>query len=138
MIQQKRKAKNKAEAVNAVEVAWSSNAWDDYRYWQATDMAIVREINGLLEETSRDPFRGTGKPEPLKGSLTGFGPRRITKADRLVYIVQEGVTYVMQCRYHYRVTPQQQKHRQRCFSTSTADCAGRANPACLQPPADSG
>lgn len=101
MNQQRKKARNKTEAVNAVEVAWSSNAWDDYLYWQATDMAIVREINGLLEEISRDPFRGTGKPEPLKGSLTGFWSRRITKADRLVYIVQDGVTYVMQCRYHY-------------------------------------
>ncbi|MCG5077625.1 Txe/YoeB family addiction module toxin [Paraburkholderia tagetis] len=101
MNQQKKKARNKAEAVNAVEVAWSSNAWDDYLHWQATNMAIVREINGLLEEISRDPFRGTGKPEPLKGSLTGFWSRRITKVDRLVYIVQDGVTYVMQCRYHY-------------------------------------
>jgi toxin YoeB len=101
MNQQKKKARNKAEAVSTVEVAWSKNAWDDYRYWQATDMAIVREINGLLEEISRDPFRGTGKPELLKGSLTGFWSRRITRADRLVYIVQDGVTYVMQCRYHY-------------------------------------
>jgi toxin YoeB len=101
MNQQKKKARNKAEAVSAVKVAWSDHAWDDYLFWQKTDMAVVREINGLLEEISRDPFRGTGKPEPLKGSLTGFWSRRITKSDRLVYVVQAGVIHVMQCRYHY-------------------------------------
>ncbi|SAK52729.1 addiction module toxin, Txe/YoeB [Caballeronia temeraria] len=101
MNQQKKKARNKAEAVSAVKVAWSDHAWDDYLFWQKTDMAVVREINGLLEEISRDPFRGTGKPEPLKGSLTGFWSRRITKGDRLVYVVQAGVIHVMQCRYHY-------------------------------------
>ena len=72
-----------------------------YLYWQQHDLAIVEEINGLVEEISRDPFKGTGKPEPLKGDLTGFWSRRITKADRLVYIVQDGIVYVMQCRYHY-------------------------------------
>lgn len=98
---QQKKAHNKGKAVNGAKVAWSDHGWDDYLYWQSIDMDIVREINGLLEEISRDPFRGTGKPEPLKGSLSGFWSRRITKVDRLVYIVQDGVIYVMQCRYHY-------------------------------------
>jgi toxin YoeB len=101
MNQQSRKAKNKAAAVSGVRFAWSSNAWKDYLHWQQHDMAIVHEINGLLEEISRDPFRGTGKPEPLRGDLTGFWSRRITRADRLVYIVQDDIVYVMQCRYHY-------------------------------------
>lgn len=98
---QKKKAKNKAAAASNCKVAWSTNAWDDYLYWQEKNLAIVAEINGLIEEISRDPFKGTGKPEPLKGDLTGFWSRRITKADRLVYIVQDGTLYVMQCRYHY-------------------------------------
>jgi len=64
-------------------------------------MAIVREINELLKQIARDPFKGTGKPEPLRGDLTGFWSRRITRVDRLVYIVKDSVTYVMQCRFHY-------------------------------------
>ncbi|MGN6085648.1 Txe/YoeB family addiction module toxin [Trinickia sp.] len=96
-----KKAKNKAAAVSRCKVAWTTNARDDYLYWQKTDPAIVSEINGLIDEISRDPFKGTGKPEPLKGDLTAFWSRRITKADRLVYIVQDGIIYVMQCRYHY-------------------------------------
>ena len=98
---QPKKAKNKAAAINNCKVAWSSNGWDDYLYWQENDLAIVREINGLIKEISRDPFKGTGKPEPLKGDLTGFWSRRITKTDRLVYIVQDGIIYVMQCRFDY-------------------------------------
>lgn len=98
---QQRKAKNKAAARNHCKVAWSSNGWDDYLYWQEQDSSIVREINNLIEEISRHPFKGTGKPEPLKGDLTGFWSRRITKVDRLVYIVQDDVVYVMQCRFHY-------------------------------------
>ena len=49
MNQQKRQARNKAEAVSAVKVVWSDHAWDDYLSWQKTDMAVVRDINGLLE-----------------------------------------------------------------------------------------
>jgi toxin YoeB len=98
---QKRKTSNKTAAVNNCKVAWSTNGWEDYLHWHKHDRSIVDEINGLIEEIRRDPFKGTGKPEPLKGDLTGFWSRRITKSDRLVYIVQEGVVYVMQCRYHY-------------------------------------
>jgi len=98
---QKQKAKNKAVAENRCKVGFSTHAWADYLYWQQHDMRIVEEINGLLEEIARDPFKGTGKPEPLKGDLTGFWSRRITKSDRLVYIVQDGTTYVLQCRQHY-------------------------------------
>lgn len=98
---QKQKAKNKAVAENNCKVAWATHAWADCLYWQKQDMRIADEINGLLDEISRDPFRGSGKPQPLKGDLSGFWSRRITRSDRLVYIVQEGVTYVMQCRQHY-------------------------------------
>jgi len=98
---QKKKAANKAAAVNNCKLSWSTDAWEDYLYWQHHDRRIVAEINGLIEEISRDPFKGTGKPEPLKGDLTGFWSRRITKADRLVYIVMDGSIYIMQCRFHY-------------------------------------
>ncbi|CAB3905763.1 Txe/YoeB family addiction module toxin [Achromobacter deleyi] len=101
MNQQRKKAKNKAAAKNEVMVSWTSHAWDDYCYWQQHDVRIVGEINDLIKEIARDPFRGTGKPEPLRGDLTGYWSRRITKADRLVYIVQDGQIFILQCRYHY-------------------------------------
>ncbi|WP_420956135.1 Txe/YoeB family addiction module toxin [Burkholderia gladioli] len=99
---QKKKAKNKAEVASNCKVAWSDHAWDDYLYWQKHRPEMVDEINRLIEEISRDPFEGTGKPEPLRGDLTGFWSRRITKEDRLVYIVMEGVIHVVMCRFHYK------------------------------------
>lgn len=49
----------------------------------------------------RDPFSGTGKPEPLKGNLFGFWSRRIDKEHRLVYRVREDGIEIAQCRGHY-------------------------------------
>ncbi|MDQ0626155.1 toxin YoeB [Paraburkholderia graminis] len=80
---------------------FTDDAWDDYVYWQETDRKVVRKINALLEECRRDPFIGTGKPEPLVGSLSGFWSRRITFADRLVYLPKDGKIYVIACRFHY-------------------------------------
>jgi toxin YoeB len=53
----------------------------------------------------RDPFKGLGKPEPLRHDLAGFWSRRITGEHRLVYAIsgdknERKVTVVM-CRYHY-------------------------------------
>lgn len=86
-------------------VTFRSSAWDDYVAWQAEDPKVLERINLLIEECRRDPFRGTGKPEPLRQNLTGWWSRRITGEHRLVYRVR-GAGYaqtleVLSCRYHY-------------------------------------
>jgi len=96
----KQKAKNK-EAAKQGLIAWTANAWEEYLFWQEHDQDIVLEINNLLEECRQNPFKGTGKPEPLKGDLTGYWSRRITKEHRLVYLPEDGCIYVVQCRFHY-------------------------------------
>jgi toxin YoeB len=58
--------------------AWTVNAWDDYLHWQPTDQKIMGSINDLIKDIKRDPFKGLGKPEPLKHALQGFWSRRIT------------------------------------------------------------
>lgn len=95
-----KKVQNKKEA-RQFAFAWTDNAWEDYLYWQEENPKLVDEINRLLEECRRDPFRGTGKPEPLKGDLTGYWSRRITKEHRLVYLPADNGIYVVACRYHY-------------------------------------
>ena len=80
---------------------FSEQAWDDYLFWQKTDTRILKRINKLIKETARDPFRGTGKPEPLKHALSGYWSRRITEADRIVYKVEHNSLYIAQLRYHY-------------------------------------
>jgi toxin YoeB len=96
----KKKQSNKNKAKSA-RFSWTDNAWEDYVFWQREDTAILNEINNLLEECYRNPFKGTGKPEPLSGDLTGYWSRRITKEHRLVYLPEDGMIYVVACRYHY-------------------------------------
>ncbi|MET3105624.1 toxin YoeB [Oxalobacteraceae bacterium GrIS 2.11] len=95
-----KKAENKQHA-KSIAVAWTDHAWEDYFAWQKEDPKILDEINSLIEECLRNPFAGTGKPEPLKGDLTGFWSRRITREHRLVYMPEDKGIYVVSCRYHY-------------------------------------
>lgn len=88
-----------------MKIVFSSTAWDDYLHWQGTDPKTLARINALLKECTRDPFRGTGKPEPLGGSLSGWWSRRINQEHRLVYRLSgkgdAQALEVAQCRYHY-------------------------------------
>ena len=52
--------------------SFSTNAWEDYQHWQATDHKLLTRLNALIRECARTPFSGTGKPEPLRGQLTGW------------------------------------------------------------------
>ena len=79
--------------------------WDDHLHRQAEDAKALTRVNALLRECPCDPFRGTGKPEPLGGSLSGWWSRRVSQEHRLVYRVSgKGVAQAMevaQGRYHY-------------------------------------
>jgi len=84
-----------------MKITFTETGWEQYLYWQAHDKATLKKINRLLKDVQRHPFEGIGKPEPLKGNLSGFWSRRITQEHRLVYrIVDETIT-IAQCRYHY-------------------------------------
>ncbi|MDP4263076.1 MAG: Txe/YoeB family addiction module toxin [Bacteroidota bacterium] len=84
-----------------MELVWQTNAWDDYLYWQEQDKKILQRINELIKDTLRFPFKGIGKPEPLKGDLSGFWSRRITDEHRLVYAVKDKRLHIIQCRFYY-------------------------------------
>ena len=80
---------------------WFDEAWEDYEYWQLQDKKTIKRINMLLKDIERGSFDGIGKPEPLKGTLTGFWSRRIDEENRLVYVVEEKVIILISCRGHY-------------------------------------
>ena len=84
-----------------MRIVFMSDAWEDYLYWQQNDRATLKKINGLIKESMRTPFEGTGKPEALKENLKGFWSRRINLEHRLVYKVEDDAIYILQCRYHY-------------------------------------
>ena len=87
-----------------MNVTWMPKAWDQYLYWQQTDAKTVSAINNLIRDIRRDPFRGLGKPEPLKNQLQDFWSRRINHEHRLVYrVTGTGGTQqvqIIQCRFH--------------------------------------
>lgn len=80
---------------------WFDEAWEDYLYWQAQDRKTLKRINLLLRDIERGNFDGVGKPEPLKGELSGFWSRRIDDTNRLVYRIRSGVLEILSCRGHY-------------------------------------
>ena len=84
-----------------MRLLWEDRAWDDYLYWQAQDKKILKRINVLIEEMKRTPFEGRGKPEPLKGNLSGYWSRRIDDVNRIVYFEENHMMYVISCRGHY-------------------------------------
>jgi toxin YoeB len=88
-----------------MKLLWTEDAWEDYVLWQKSDPKILQAINDLIRDARRDPFRGLGKPEPLKHALAGWWSRRITGEHRLVYRVYgkgpNQVIEIIQCRYHY-------------------------------------
>ena len=84
-----------------MNLQWTSNAWDDYLYWQKTDKKILKRINQLIKEIQREPFIGIGEPEPLKHSWTGYWSRRINREHRIVYKIENEAVIIAQCRYHY-------------------------------------
>ena len=81
---------------------WEDSAWADYLWWQTQDKKTLKRINELVRDIQRAPFDGIGKPEPLKGNLSGLWSRRIDDTNRLVYMVeQDGTIRVLECKGHY-------------------------------------
>lgn len=101
MSPQKTKQRNKEEARRSVKVSFSPSGWRDYQHWKTSDEAISQAIDRLIGECLRTPFTGTGKPEALKGDLSGYHSRRITKEHRLIYLYEEETLTILACRYHY-------------------------------------
>ncbi|MDL2207568.1 Txe/YoeB family addiction module toxin [Desulfovibrio sp. OttesenSCG-928-M16] len=88
-----------------MEIRFSLAAWEQYTAWQGEDKKTIKRINELLKDIVRgNPFDGIGKPEPLKGNLSGFWSRRIDECNRLVYRIQGengDICEIAQCKGHY-------------------------------------
>jgi toxin YoeB len=85
-----------------VNLVFSDDAWEEYLYWQETDPQTLNRIHQLIKDIKRDPYRGIGKPEPLRHALQGYWSRRITSEHRMVYRVSGDDLRIAQLRHHYR------------------------------------
>ena len=82
-------------------VSFTQKSLAEYQSWATEDRKIFKKINDLIKEICRNPFEGSGKPEPLKHELAGFWSRRINHEHRLVYKVENDTVYIASCKYHY-------------------------------------
>ncbi len=94
------KASNKEHA-RKIDVGFTELGWEDFQHWRESDPKIFEKLNVLIDACIAGPFKGIGKPEPLKGNLSGLWSRRIDREHRLVYRMEAGIVYVVQCRFHY-------------------------------------
>lgn len=89
-----------------MNIQFTQNAWEEFNYWLDIDSEVADKIIAQIKEIKQNPFKGSGKPEPLRHELKGYWSRRITQEHRLVYKVEgkkgDGQTcYIIQCRFHY-------------------------------------
>ena len=88
-----------------MKLVFSNEAWEDYQHWVDTNPKIKDRVNELIKQCQRTPFKGVGKPEPLRGDLSGWWSRRITQEDRMVYRVtgtgDAQSLEIAQLRFHY-------------------------------------
>ena len=82
-------------------IQFSGQAYEELLEWAETDPKLFEKTKTLLEEINSDPFKGTGKQEPLKHSMRGWWSRRINSEHRIIYKMVEGVIWVDSLRGHY-------------------------------------
>lgn len=81
---------------------WQDRAWEEYQAWQSEDKKTLKKINDLLKSIERDgPMSAEGRPERLRGDLSGLMSRRIDAKNRLIHFVSEAGIEIVACRGHY-------------------------------------
>ncbi|MBR0262077.1 MAG: Txe/YoeB family addiction module toxin [Selenomonadaceae bacterium] len=80
---------------------FSDSAFENYLYWQTQDKKTLRKINNLLKDIDRNGYNCTGKPEPLRGDLSGCWSVRIDEKNRLIFKIENDAVEIYQCGTHY-------------------------------------
>lgn len=83
-----------------MKLVWDEHAWADYLWWQSQDRKVLRRINALIQDITRNANEGIGKPEALRHAFHGYWSRRSTDEHRLVYRVVDDEIRIAACRYH--------------------------------------
>jgi len=85
-----------------MNVLFSNEGWEDYQYWQANDIKLLKKINDIIKDIKRNSNQGIGQPEKLKGNMSGWMSRRINLEHRIVYRIDSDAIVIIQCKYHYK------------------------------------
>ncbi len=82
-------------------VHFLGEAYEQFVEWAETDPEVFNKIDQLIRDISRTPFKGLGKPEPLKHHWKGWWSRRITLEHRIIYKFEHDTIYVASLKGHY-------------------------------------
>jgi len=83
------------------KIAFTPDAYDEFIEWLEKDKDVGIKIKSLVKDITRDPFKGIGKPEPLKGKYKGCWSRRITQEHRMIYEITDLYILIIKCKGHY-------------------------------------
>lgn len=59
------------------------------------------KVKQLIGDIQKSPFKGIGKPEPLKHKFEGCWSRRINITDRLIYRIEKNEIHIISLLGHY-------------------------------------
>lgn len=83
------------------DISFTPETFKEYNDWFDEDKQMIARIKMLIREISHDAFKGTGKPEPLKGNWKGYWSRRINQEHRLIYKITQSHILIVKCKGHY-------------------------------------
>jgi toxin YoeB len=84
-----------------MKIIFTKKAKVDFDYWKSRNLPQYQKVKKLIFDIKKSPFRGLGKPEPLKHDYAGFWSRRIDRTHRLIYKVEKQKIIIVACKYHY-------------------------------------
>jgi len=84
-----------------MNIYWDEKAWLEYLYWQTQDKKTLKRINNLLKDIDRNGYNCIGKPEPLKGDLSGWWSVRIDEKNRLIFKIENEQIKIYKCGTYY-------------------------------------
>ena len=88
-------------AARGREAVFDPGFLEDLRFWIRTDRKMAVRALDIVLDVMKDPFKGIGKPEPLKYLGPGLWSRRLSLEHRVVYLVRDDRVDFLQARYHY-------------------------------------
>jgi len=83
------------------KIVFATTALQDLQSFKSGNQKLVFRIFELIADIQSEPFKGVGKPEPLKGNYKGFWSRRINDEHRLIYTVNDHFIEIHSCYGHY-------------------------------------
>ena len=79
---------------------FTDQGFKDFLYWQYQDKKTFKKILDLLKDIDRNGYKCKGKPEPLKGELSGWWSVRIDEKNRLVFRIENEIIEILKCDTH--------------------------------------